>query len=67
MFAATLEDWVAPRQNWELQLREGHDSGRANNMRRAVPSLIALSIPSGVAWTVKVIVVVETLPSVVAP
>jgi hypothetical protein len=30
--AATLEDWVAPRQNWELQLREGHDSGRANNI-----------------------------------
>src|SRR3954469_368901 len=32
VFAATLEDWVAPRQNWELQLREGHDSGRANNI-----------------------------------
>ena len=31
-FAATLEDWVSPRQNWELQLREGHDNGRANNI-----------------------------------
>jgi hypothetical protein len=32
VFAATLEDWAAPRQNWELVLREGHDSGRANNI-----------------------------------
>ena len=32
VLAATLEDWVAPRQNWELQLREGHESGRANNI-----------------------------------
>jgi hypothetical protein len=32
VLAATLEDWVAPRQNWELQLREGHDRGRANNI-----------------------------------
>jgi len=32
VFAATLEDWAAPRQGWELQLREGHDSGRANNI-----------------------------------
>jgi len=32
VFAATLEDWVSPRQNWELQLREGHDNGRANNI-----------------------------------
>ena len=30
--AATLEDWAAPRQNWELLLREGHDFGRANNV-----------------------------------
>lgn len=30
--AVTLEDWVAPRQQWELQLREGHDSDRANNV-----------------------------------
>jgi hypothetical protein len=32
VLSATLEDWIAPRQNWELQLREGHDSGRANNI-----------------------------------
>ena len=32
VLAATLEDWVAPRQQWEVQLREGHDSGRANNV-----------------------------------
>jgi hypothetical protein len=31
-FAAALEDWVAPRQNWELTLVEGHDFGRANNV-----------------------------------
>jgi hypothetical protein len=29
---ATLEDWAAPRQNWELELREGHEFGRANNV-----------------------------------
>lgn len=29
---ATLEDWVAPRQGWELTLREGHDFGRVNNV-----------------------------------
>lgn len=32
VFAMTLEDWVEPRQQWELQLREGHDSGRSNNV-----------------------------------
>ena len=32
VFAATLEDWTTPRVEWELQLREGHDSGRANNV-----------------------------------
>jgi hypothetical protein len=32
VLAATLEDWAAPRQQWELQLREGHDFGRANNV-----------------------------------
>jgi hypothetical protein len=29
---ATMEDWVAPRQSWELTLREGHEFGRANNV-----------------------------------
>jgi hypothetical protein len=32
VLAATIEDWAAPRQSWELQLREGHDFGRANNV-----------------------------------
>jgi hypothetical protein len=32
VLAATLEDWVAPRQGWELTLGEGHDFGRANNV-----------------------------------
>ena len=30
--AATIEDWVAPRQSWEFTLHEGHDFGRANNV-----------------------------------
>jgi len=29
---STLEDWAEPRQNWELELREGHEFGRANNV-----------------------------------
>ncbi len=32
VFAATIEDWVAPRQNWELTLREGTEFGRTNNV-----------------------------------
>ena len=32
LHAATIEDWVAPRQNWEFALQEGHDFGRANNV-----------------------------------
>ena len=32
VLAAALEDWTAPRQGWELTLREGHDFGRANNV-----------------------------------
>jgi hypothetical protein len=32
VFAATLEEWAAPRGEWTLQLREGHDSGRTNNV-----------------------------------
>ena len=34
--AATLEDWVTPRQAWELTLREGTDFGRANNVEARV-------------------------------
>lgn len=30
--AATLEDWVAPRQGWELTLREGTEFGKQNNV-----------------------------------
>ncbi len=32
VLADTIEQWVAPHQNWELTLREGHDFGRANNV-----------------------------------
>ena len=32
VLASILEDWVTPRQAWELELREGHDFGRANNV-----------------------------------
>jgi hypothetical protein len=29
---STIEDWVTPRQPWDLTLREGHEFGRANNV-----------------------------------
>ena len=29
---ANIDGWIAPRQNWEFTLREGHESGRANNV-----------------------------------
>lgn len=32
VFLATLEDWAAPRPEWELSLREGTDFGRPNNV-----------------------------------
>jgi hypothetical protein len=32
VLATTIEDWVTPRQGWELTLREGHAFGRANNV-----------------------------------
>jgi hypothetical protein len=32
IYAATLEDWVTPRQSWEVEIREGHDFGRTNNV-----------------------------------
>jgi hypothetical protein len=34
--AATIEDWVAPRQAWELTLREGTDFDRPNNVEALV-------------------------------
>ena len=33
---AVIEDWVAPRQNWEFTLHEGHDFGRANNVEARI-------------------------------
>lgn len=30
--AGIIEDWTAPRQNWDFYLREGHDFGRTNNV-----------------------------------
>ena len=32
VLAATLEDWAAARSDWEYELREGHEFGRANNV-----------------------------------
>jgi hypothetical protein len=36
IYAGVLEDFVAPRQNWTLLLREGHEFGRANNVEAVV-------------------------------
>jgi len=30
--AQIIEDWAAPRQNWDFMLREGHEFGRQNNV-----------------------------------
>lgn len=35
-YVAVVEDWCAPRQNWELELREGHEFGRTNNVELRV-------------------------------
>ena len=32
VYAATIEDWVTPRQGWEATFREGTEFGRANNV-----------------------------------
>ena len=32
VLAATIEEWVTPRQSWSFILREGHAFGRANNV-----------------------------------
>jgi hypothetical protein len=32
VFIETIESWVAPRQEWELTLREGTEFGKANNV-----------------------------------
>lgn len=36
VFVATIEDWVTPRQNWELTLREGTEFGKANNVEARI-------------------------------
>ena len=36
VFALTIEDWVTPRQAWEVQFREGHAHGRSNNVEAHV-------------------------------
>jgi hypothetical protein len=36
MHAEIIEDWVTPRQNWELVLREGTDFDRPNNVEARV-------------------------------
>jgi hypothetical protein len=30
--AEVIDEWAAPRVNWEFTLQEGHDFGRANNV-----------------------------------
>jgi hypothetical protein len=47
--AATIEDWVAPRQNWELTLREGTDFDRANNVE-AILDVVAGEQTSSLAF-----------------
>ena len=32
VLAATIEEWVTHRQNWEFTLHEGHEFGRTNNV-----------------------------------
>jgi hypothetical protein len=32
VLATEIEDWATPHAHWELQLRQGHDFGRANNV-----------------------------------
>jgi len=38
--AATIEDWVAPRQAWELTLREGTNFDRPNNVEAVLMFVI---------------------------
>ena len=32
VLVSTLEDWAEPRQSWTLELSEGHEFGRVNNV-----------------------------------
>jgi hypothetical protein len=36
VFVATIEDWITPRQNWELSLREGTEFGKPNNVEARI-------------------------------
>ena len=36
VFVATIEDWITPRQNWELALREGTEFGKPNNVEARI-------------------------------
>ena len=36
LHAEMIEDWITPRQSWELTLREGTDFGRSNNVEARV-------------------------------
>ena len=36
VLVATIEDWVTPRQNWELTLREGTEFGKTNNVEARI-------------------------------
>ena len=49
VLAQTIEDWVAPRQSWELTLREGHDFGRANNVEARI-LLVSAEVTSSLAF-----------------
>jgi hypothetical protein len=41
VIAQTIEEWAAPRQNWEFTLHEGHEFGRANNVEGRLLSVAA--------------------------
>jgi hypothetical protein len=34
--AATVEEWIDPRQNWEVTLRQGHEFDRVNNVEARI-------------------------------
>ena len=57
VLANQLEEWVAPLERWELQLREGHDFGRRNNVE-------ARLLFSGADGTASVIFRLDQLDSI---
>ena len=58
--ASALEDWAARHATWELQLREGHDYGRANNVE-AVLVTSAGSQTSSIAFRLEQLDAVDEL------